>query len=48
MEEEQDGEERADYGSRLLLSLSDRLTKVYGKGFDESNLRNMRLVYLRY
>lgn len=48
VEEEQDGEERADYGSRLLLSLSDRLTKDYGKGFDESNLRNMRLFYMRY
>ena len=48
VEEEQNGSSRADYGSRLLLSLSDRLTVDYGKGFDESNLRNMRMFYLRY
>jgi predicted nuclease of restriction endonuclease-like (RecB) superfamily len=48
VEEEQNGGSRADYGSRLLLSLSDRLTVDYGKGFDESNLRNMRMFYLRY
>jgi predicted nuclease of restriction endonuclease-like (RecB) superfamily len=48
VEEEQNGESRADYGSGLLLSLSDRLTVDYGKGFDESNLRNMRMFYLRY
>ncbi|MGB8489457.1 MAG: PDDEXK nuclease domain-containing protein [Bacteroidales bacterium] len=48
VEEEQNGGSRADYGTRLLLSLSNRLTVDYGKGFDESNLRNMRMFYLRY
>jgi hypothetical protein len=48
VEKEQEGGSRADYGSRLLLSLSDRLTVDYGRGFDESNLRNMRMFYLRY
>lgn len=48
VEEEQNGGSRADYGSRLLLGLSDLLTVDYGKGFDESNLRNMRMFYLRY
>jgi len=48
VEEEQNGGSRADYGTGLLLSLSDRLTVDYGKGFDESNLRNMRMFYLRY
>jgi predicted nuclease of restriction endonuclease-like (RecB) superfamily len=48
VEEEQKGGRRADYGSGLLLSLSERLTADYGKGFDESNLRNMRMFYLRY
>jgi len=48
VEEEQEGGRRADYGSKLLLNLSDRLTLDYGKGFDESNLRNMRIFYLQY
>lgn len=48
VEEELEGGPRADYGARLLLSLSKRLTADYGKGFDESNLRNMRMFFLRY
>jgi len=48
VEEEQDGGSRADYGSRLLITLSERLTADYGKGFDESNLRNMRTFFLRF
>jgi predicted nuclease of restriction endonuclease-like (RecB) superfamily len=45
VEEEQNGKERADYGTNLLIELSARLTKEYGKGFDESNLRNIRKFY---
>ena len=37
--------ERADYGKSVLKNLSERLTKEFGKGFDESNLRYMRLFY---
>ena len=37
--------ERADYGKTVLKNLSERLTKEFGKGFDESNLRYMRLFY---
>jgi len=48
VEEEQEGGPRTDCGSKLLLNLSDRLTLDYGKGFDESNLRNMRMFYLQY
>lgn len=48
VEEEQKGEERAEYGTALLKALSMRLGKEYGKGFDESNLRNMRLLYRSY
>ena len=36
---------RAEYGSKLLKYLSKELTKEFGKGFDESNLRNMRKFY---
>jgi len=45
VEEEQKGAERAEYGKGLIKELSIRLTKDYGRGFDESNLRNMRLFY---
>lgn len=37
--------QRAGYGKEVLKNLSIRLTKEYGKGFDESNLRYMRLFY---
>jgi predicted nuclease of restriction endonuclease-like (RecB) superfamily len=45
IEEEQKGEARAEYGKGLIRELSIRLTKDYGRGFDESNLRYMRLFY---
>ena len=40
--------ERAEYGKNLLRFLSDRLTAEFGKGFDESNLRNMRRFYMTF
>lgn len=46
VEEEQKGQRRAKYGTYLLQNLSERLTKDYGKGFDDRNLRNMRSFYL--
>jgi len=42
----QGGEERAEYGKKLIQYLAGRLTKDYGKGFDERNLRFMRQFYL--
>ncbi len=45
VEEEQQGGERAEYGKKLLKELSVRLTQTFGKGFDESNLRNIRRFY---
>ena len=45
VEDEQKGAERAEYGKGLMKELSIRLTKDYGRGFDESNLRKMRLFY---
>jgi hypothetical protein len=38
VEEEQNGQGRAEYGISLLKSVSERLTKEYGQGFDESTL----------
>jgi len=45
VEFEQGGAARAVYGSRLLAHLAERLTAEFGKGFDASNLRYMRLFY---
>lgn len=48
MEEEQKGEERAEYGKFLLKELSEKLTNEFGKGFSERNLRNFRQFYLTF
>ncbi len=48
VEFEQHGEEKAEYGSRLLKDLSRDLKAEYGKGFSRSNLQYMRLLYLKY
>lgn len=45
VEEEQEGYERAEYGKEILKNLSQMLNLEFGKGFDESNLRNMRTFY---
>lgn len=45
VEFEQGGAGRAQYGARLLTRLAERLTAEFGKGFDASNLRYMRLFY---
>lgn len=45
VENEQKGEVRAGYGKALLKQLSEFLTVEFGKGFDTSNLRNMRSFY---
>ena len=33
--------ERAEYGSQIVVTLSRQLREVYGKGFEEKNLRRM-------
>ena len=45
VEFEQGGAARAAYGKHLLTDLAERLTSEFGKGFDASNLRYMRLFY---
>jgi DUF1016 N-terminal domain/KilA-N domain len=42
MEFEQQGQDRATYGARLIPKLAEFLTAEFGKGFDERNLRHMR------
>lgn len=45
-EEELRGAARADYGKQVIHALSERLSQEFGKGFDRSNLSNMRNFYL--
>ena len=45
VEFEQGGQSRAAYGKRLLPQLGQALAQEFGKGFDASNLRYMRLFY---
>ena len=45
VEEEQQGKERADYGTQLLKELSTELTQEFGKGFSVPSLYNYRLFY---
>ena len=46
--DKQGGESRAKYGDGLIKELSVELTKDYGKGFDESNLRRIRQFYILF
>ncbi|MCW4470247.1 PDDEXK nuclease domain-containing protein [Flavobacterium sp. MFBS3-15] len=46
--EEQNGNERADYGKQLIKTLSIKLTADFGKGFSQRNLEQMRQFYLVY
>jgi predicted nuclease of restriction endonuclease-like (RecB) superfamily len=45
VEDEQQGKERAEYGKFVLKNLSKKLTFEFGKGFDYTNLSNMRKFY---
>jgi predicted nuclease of restriction endonuclease-like (RecB) superfamily len=44
----QQGQDRAEYGKKVLAELSDKLTKMYGKGFSLTNLRYFRLFFQTY
>ncbi len=48
VEYEQRGEDRAEYGKRLLKNLSRTLTKLAGKGFSERSLELYRKFYSSY
>lgn len=48
VEFEQDGKEKAEYGSFLFERLSKDLTKLYGKGFSRANLLYIRKLYLTF
>lgn len=48
IEDEQKGKNRAAYGKEVLKNLAAKLTLEFGKGFDQSNLRNMRNFFLAF
>jgi len=48
VEHEQEGEQRASYGSGLLERLSKDLTSRFGRGFSVDGLERMRRFYLVY
>ncbi len=45
--EAQGGEARAKYGNKLIKEYSLKLTKELGKGYNVTNLKNMRQFYLK-
>lgn len=48
VENEQNGNIRAEYGKEILSKLSKKLTNRFGSGYSRSNLQNMRLFYDKY
>ncbi len=46
--DKQGGEARAKYGDGLIKELSIKMTKDFGKGFTESNIRYMRAFYILF
>lgn len=46
--EQQDGYEKAEYGSRLIAELSKQMIVDFGKGFTLTNLKYMRQFYLTF
>jgi predicted nuclease of restriction endonuclease-like (RecB) superfamily len=48
VEEEQNGKEKADYGSFLLKELAQNLSVDLGKNFDERELRRIRQFYVTF
>lgn len=48
VEEEQNGNSRAEYGKRLIAELADNLKKDYGSGYGKRNLAYYRQFYLSF
>lgn len=48
VEEEQQGEKRAEYGKRILETVSKELTAEFGKGFSLRSIRDFRNFYLTF
>ena len=46
--EELKGENRAEYGKKVIKNLSEQLTEIYGSGFTKTNLYNFYNFYKTY
>jgi predicted nuclease of restriction endonuclease-like (RecB) superfamily len=46
VEEEQNGQERAQYGRQIVTTLSNELTAEFGRGFSVTNIKLFRQFYL--
>ncbi len=48
VENEQKGNDRAEYGAKVIEGLSNKLTKEFGKGFSIANIQLMQQFYQIY
>ena len=48
VEVQQEGQERAQYGKKVIKTLSEHLTEKFGRGFSEINLEYARKFYMTY
>ena len=48
VEEEQQGEKRAEYGKNLLKTLASEIVPLYGTSYSERNLYSMRQLYMMF
>jgi YhcG PDDEXK nuclease domain/DUF1016 N-terminal domain len=48
VEDEQQGKKRAQYAAAMFKHLSENLIQDFGRGFSETNLKQMRQFYLTY
>lgn len=48
VENEQNGNIKAEYGKQIIKDLSKELRKILGSGFSVSNLFNMKKFYITY
>lgn len=48
VEEEQHGEERAKYGTKLIAELAKKLTPTFGNNYGKRNLQHYRKFYILF
>ena len=48
VEEQQNGNDRAEYGARVIDRLSAALTEEFGRGYSIDTLKNARKFYMTY
>jgi len=48
VEQEQAGQNRAEYGKHLIKLVAQELTNEFGNGYSETNIKSFRRFYLEY